>query len=314
MTTYNVVYGNKVLYYANEGKYLSYDDGEDDSLLTFVTEASTDLFEAAFGIASGTLEWDMGDTSTSVSANYVSHKYAEEGNKIVKVYQGTTDGYDSFTGVVNLQDCNLVGSETIDLSGITNMDGVCWLDDNEAFTGAILFPGGATSNFNLTRNNMTGVADLRNLVVTGTNFYAYLCSNLTNIYFHATDNAFTGNFWLANDNITGPFDVSCLTGIGGSFQIHNNSNLSEIILPNALTQPFTEIDADDGSLSQASVDAIFTKLNVFFDASTPTTDLTVDVHGGTNMPPTDGESNSDIVSLTSIFSGAGHTFTANINT
>jgi len=290
---------------------------EKDYIVKIYTNAYDENFVAALGITGGgTLDWDFGD-DTSISANDVDHTYSSPGNKIVTVTKGTTSGADAISSI-DIGDTSVYG--TLDLSDFTSLTGILWFDKTPELTTVLLPPQGSNcgcSNFNATKAGIEGVLDMRGFSTLPENyFYAYLCPNLTNILFNG-DNSHTSsmnNFWVSNCNITGIFDVSCYTGISGVFNIQNNTNLCEIILPDVLTQQFTSFDADDCSLSQTSVDAIFSKMNTYFSSNSPTANLAVDVHGGTNMPPTDGASNADIVSLTSIFTGAGRTFSANINT
>jgi len=88
--------------------------------------------------------------------------------------------------------------------------------------------------------------------------------------------------------------------------------LTAITLP-TINRQFTTFNAGSCALNLATVNDILAKLNTWFSANTPTSNLTVTLNGGTNSSPTGGTSNTDIVNLQSIFGAAGKTLFIFVN-
>jgi len=208
-------------------------------------------------------------------------------------------------------DCDITG--TLDLSNLTGFGGEALFYLNPNLT-QILNPTSSETftNYQAYSCNLTGTLDLTGLTGLGGWIKLQTNSNLTQIL-NPTSSTIIYYYDAYDCSLSGTLDVSGLTGLKSIFQVYNNSNLCEIILPDTLSHPIKIFDADDCSLSQTTVDNVLSKLNVFFDASAPVDSLTVDLGGGTNMSPTDGESNADIVNLTSIFSDAEQDLTITIN-
>lgn len=236
----------------------------EEPILQFYTKASSasDAFDPAFTVSSGILKWDLGDGNT-LDSNSFSHSYADNSQKLVRVYKGTTSGGNSITG--------------IDLS-------------NDKITGSI---------------------DLSNLTSLATSILLYTNSELTEVINPSTNgNALNSYFSLCN--ISPTLDVTGIVNLGGTFSCFSNLNLYNLYLP-VINKQFTTFRADVCGLYLESVDAIFSKLNTWYSSHPPTANLTVNTSGGTNSPPTDGASNTDIINLQSIFSTAGKVLTININ-
>jgi hypothetical protein len=115
-----------------------------------------------------------------------------------------------------------------------------------------------------------------------------------------------------NCNLSGNVDLSNITATQ-TIDLDDNQNL-ESVTPPIFTTSFTFYDFSGCALSVSGIDEIFASLNTFFSANTPTVNLTVNANGGTNQPPTGGQTNTDIVNLdTVVYPNAGFDFIFNIN-
>lgn len=206
--------------------------------------------------------------------------------------------------------CNLTG--TLDLTGLTNLGGLFYAQNNSNLT-EILNPDSSQGiiYYWALNCNLTGTLDVSGLTGLGGSFNVHSNSNLTSILNPTSSQVFE-TYQAYSCNLTGTLDVSGLTGLGGSFYSYSNSGLVDILLP-TLTQDITSFRSHNCALSQTTVDDVFSKLNTYYTSNSPSDDLLVEINGGTNAIPTDGASNSDITNLSSIFTGAGHTFTYYIN-
>lgn len=206
--------------------------------------------------------------------------------------------------------CNITG--TIDVSGLTGIGG--WLDfsSNSSLT-SILFPASSTTitRFYADTCNLTGTLDISGLSGFGGWIYLHSNSNLTEILFPTSSTSITRTYLLANDLKN--LDISGLTNISGVFNANDNFELSSITFPSSIGAIYT-MEVNDGSLDQTTVNTAFSLLDTYFSSNTPTAAGIYDFSGNTNMPPTDGSSNSNILSLETIFSNAGQTLTITINT
>lgn len=167
------------------------------------------------------------------------------------------------------------------------------------------------SAINFSSQNIIGTLDFSWHNINGT-FYAHLNTSLTSITFSGSGN--TSNSFLVHSCNLSSLDVGGFT-FSGIFYAYSNSSLTSITLGiNYVTTGISQILINICNLSIPSVDDIFSKLNTYFSSNTPIKDLTVNTSGGTNGIPTGGASNTDILNLASIFTGAGYLFTAIINT
>jgi len=114
-------------------------------------------------------------------------------------------------------------------------------------------------------------------------------------------------------NLTGTLDVSGLLGLGGVFRTRSNANLTTILFPTAFTQPFTEFLVDWCSLDQSTIDSILSKLEVWYSAHPPTADLSLYLNNGANSCPTNGNLNTNLRHLITIFGNAGYNLDWHIN-
>jgi len=208
----------------------------------------------------------------------------------------------------NVTSSGLMG--TLDLSGLSGLGGSFNIQYNPSLN-TIENPTSSRpfSSYFASFCDLTGTLDVSGLTGLGGSFSVQGNDNLTSILFPSSG-TFTG-MYIDNCNLTGAMDLSNLN-ISNIFQINENPNLTSLIL-NDFINDFLRIYANDCSLNQASVDGVFAKLNTYYTSNEPTRGLTVNIQDGTNMPPTDGSSNSDILNLESIFSGAGQTLTITIN-
>lgn len=178
-------------------------------MLSFITEASTNTFDPNFTLSSGVLEWDLGDSSTSVNSNDFSHTYTSSGNKTVKVYDGTSSGAESITAI-NMTADDLVGS--LDISDLTNLS-YLFITNNTKLT-SISNPTSSTTwtgyyvlNTGLTSLDLSGLSGL------GGSISFRNCSDLTEVLLPNSSEEITIiQGWSCN--LTGTLDASGLTGIG----------------------------------------------------------------------------------------------------
>jgi len=216
----------------------------------------------------------------------------------------TSQTFSSFTFAL----CDLTGE--LDLTAVPNVGGSILLTSNSNLT-SVKFP----ANSNLIQVWMSGTAvptiDVSGFTSLRGRFYSSGSPNLTSIAFPTSTEAFT-QMEMQTSDLTGTLDVSGLANIGGIFNTSTNPNLQEILFP-TFNDDFTTFYVNDCSLGLFTVDDIFSKMNAWFSSNTPTSSLTINTSGGTNMPPTDGSSNSDIVNLESIFDGAGKSLVITIN-
>lgn len=129
---------------------------------------------------------------------------------------------------------------------------------------------------------------------------------------HKDSSGGISDYRVYGNELIGTLDVSGLTGIYNVFYAQTNSSLCEILFPE-FTNYWTYFSVNDCSLNQSTVDDIFSKMYTYYNSNPPEQALAINTSGGTNMPPTDGSSNTNILSLESIFSGAGQTLTITIN-
>lgn len=201
----------------------------------------------------------------------------------------------------------------LDVSGLTfHPSSGCSLTlQNSPNLSKIVFPAIDVSapSFNISNCNFSGVLDLSSVQLSN---YFYVYNNeLTEIIHKSALNQL--EYRAFGNDLTGTLDVSGLTGLATRFFVYGNSNLTQILLPD-FSYEWADFDVTDCSLNQFTIDDIFSKMNDYYSSNTPTQALIIDADGGDNSPPTDGSSNSDILNLESIFSGAGQTLTININT
>lgn len=217
-------------------------------LLQFVTnDVGGSSFDPAFAVLSGKLTWDLGDGSI-VNSNSFTHIYSLPGNKTVKVYQGTSPGPTSITGILMHED-KIVGP--VDISSLTNLSGVMWLGNNPDLTNVINPVSSQVFTQYLVQNcSLNGTLDISGLTNLGGQFWANGNSNLQRILNPTTPQTFT-IYSVYGCGLNGTLDLRGLSGLGGTFWAQNNTNLTQILNPTS-SQTFSTYNADhcglDGSL------------------------------------------------------------------
>jgi hypothetical protein len=200
----------------------------------------------------------------------------------------------------------------LDMSGITfSSNGLALSIQNSPNLAQLVFPVDDVSvaSLNMSNSGFSGILDLSSVQLKSF-LYAY-GNELTGIIHKSSSNPL--EYRAQSNQLTGTLDVSGLTGLGTRLFLSGNSDLSEILLPD-FSYEWADFDVTDCSLNQSTIDNIFSKMNTYYSSNTPTQSLIIDANGGTNMPPTDGSSNSDILNLENIFSVAGESLIININT
>lgn len=199
--------------------------------------------------------------------------------------------------------CNF---SSIDFTNVT-MSGICYLGTNTSLSSVTFASGTTSTDLRANGCNFTSL-DFSNVTFNG-KLHIYSNTGLTSVTFSTNANVIT-DFKAYSCNLSS-LDLSNVT-FSVSIEVYSNSALSTIT-QGSYTTGFILYDAIGCALGLTSVDSIFSSLNTFFSANTPVNDLDVSTEGGTNSAPTGGSSNTDIVNLLSVFSGAGQTFTYSIN-
>ena len=204
--------------------------------------------------------------------------------------------------------CDLIG--TLDISGLTGMGGTFNVQYNSSLN-KIENPVSSNSItlYYASFCGLTGTLDVSGLTGIGGNFSIQSNFNLSEILFPDGSLSFSG-FYLDNCAFSS-LDLSNFD-LSGIAQFNNNSSLGSIEWGGF--GDFYRLYVNSCALDTSTIDTMFSKLNTYYSSNTPTHYLTVYASSGTNSPPTDGSSNSDILSLETIFSNAGQTLTITINT
>lgn len=186
--------------------------------------------------------------------------------------------------------------------------GQCRINGNSAT--AISFKTGSTLNTFVGHTNSFTTVSFSGCTVNAA-LSLFNCPNLTSI---TSGSGGTVSFVQVQDDDLSTLDMGWLN-VTGFIRHENNTSLSAITPPNTISSAFSSWIGSNCALAPPAtdVDEIFSYLNTYFSSTTPTSDLDVQLQGGTNGSPTGGASNTDIVNLLSVFTAAGFTFTYNIN-
>jgi uncharacterized protein (TIGR02145 family) len=211
--------------------------------LTFYTEASTNTFDPTFTISSGILNWNLGDASSSVNTNNLTHTYSTVGNKTVKVYKGTTSGPSSITSIDMISD-DLVGA--LDIHRLTNLSSFTAYS-NPNLTQIFNPKSSQTfSAYYVYSCGLIGTLDLKSLTGLGGTIYLHSNPSL-NTVLNPTSTTAISYYHVDGTNLTGTLDVSGLTGLGGAFYAYSLPNLNYILNPSS-NQIFTAYAVNNGGL------------------------------------------------------------------
>ena len=315
------------------------------------TSGNATTFDPAITVSSGTANWDYGD-GTFEDTNAPSKTYGDSTLKTVQCRLGTIPALTDILSV-NIVSDDLGGTLGVsDLTGLNgdfivatnpNLD-IILLPASVVAIPNFVVNSNNLSTLDLSALNITGTIQIydnplttvtervtaENITVynsrttqrTTINLSGYTGASgqiqvhdnpqLTSFVAPVTSGVFF-RLRIYSCPLLPSIDLTNMPNIGGEIDFGNDTVLTTFTLPATLTQAFTLINGVNCALDLTSVDNIFAKLNTYFTANTPTADLTVNLNGGTSASPTGGASNTDIVNLQSIFSGAGFTFTFNIN-
>lgn len=276
-------------------------------LFSLQTTSSTPAtFNPSATLSAGTLYWDMGD-GTNQLTNSPSIVYPDASTKTLNVFKGSASGASAITSLNNFNNKALVG--TLDLSNLTNLSGEFTVASNTGLqhltmpTTSGVFTSVTISSSGLIDANFSGCSKL------GGTFYAISLPSMTSISLPTSTQLFT-DFQIRDTQV----ESLDLSGLNLSEYIYcfNNTTMDVFILP-TITHEFQGVLISNSSVDVAYIDAIYAKLNTYYSSHTPTKNLTINTAGGTNAAPTGGDTNTDIVNLQSIFSGAGKTLTITKN-
>lgn len=207
---------------------------------------------------------------------------------------------------------SLAWKDTIDFSMLSSID---LLEISGVDVSTIIWPDSSNNTLlgiNIVSCNFSGEFDLSMFKNLDGNLFLN-SNNITSFKWPEEGMIGTNNqFRVQNNNLQGTLDISTLNGLYYFCEGNSNPNLEEVLWPD-FTNWFSRVDWGDCSLNQSTIDNLLSKLNTYYSTGT-VVNLTIDLAGGTNMPPTDGSQNSDILSLETIFSNAGRTLTLSYNT
>jgi len=287
---------------SNVGGVMYFNDNDGlTEIINPVSSATITTYNAYYCDLTGTL-----DVSglTGLGGTFQAHNNA---NLTSVLLPTSSNSFSAF----RLDSCNL--TETLDASGLTNLGGNFQIQHN-ANLANILFPISSTifTAFYTNDCGLTNTLDLSDLTGLGGTVYMGDNTSLEQILFPDSSQNIT-YFNITNCDLTGDLDISGLSNVYPTLLMGQNSNLSSITFPSTFTGAIVTLTISDCSLNQTTVDSVLSKLDTYFDSNEPTNSLNVSLNGGTNMPPTDGSSNSNITHLESIFSTAGETLIININ-
>ena len=200
----------------------------------------------------------------------------------------------------------------LNITGLTNLYGQ--MQFGNCFNlSTVNFPAsiGAITNFNFSTCSLSGQFDL-SMVSSFSGGFQIQGNAITDIVLPASNGDFS-YMYVNGNNLQGDLDLSSLNSFPRRFYGYSNTGMTSITLP-SFTQEVVNINLNNCALNQTTIDGILSGLNTYFTSNTPDEELIVNLGGGTNSSPTDGASNSDLLSLETIFTNAGQTLTATINT
>ncbi len=208
------------------------------------------------------------------------------------------------SNIFKVDSCNL---SSLDLSNL-KINSIFNVNGNSSLSSLVFGEFSNSSRGMYIYNTSLVSVDLSSFYLSG---FLNISSNslLSSIVFSGS-NGTLSDFRINSNNLTS-IDLSSFT-FSNLLQSYNNSNLSVIALP-SYTSAFNLLQVYDCALDQTTVDSVLSDLNSLFSINTPTDDLIIQLYGGTNASPTNGDSNADILSLTTLFINAGYTFTYSIN-
>ena len=225
---------NKLSLEGSNGKLLLQGNFIEQPFLTFVTNASTQIFDPGWSATPGTFTWDLGDGSTFIG-NAVTHTYTQVGDKEVKIYLGTVPGIEDITNINMYQD-NIKG--TLDFSEFSELSSVL-INENPELT-EILMPTTTKSGSSFTASScdLTGTLDVSGMINLGS-LSAGSNVNLTSVLFPSNPSG-TTSVNVFNSNLTGPIDISGLD-LTGQLTLAANTNMTELLLPSVTTGAVTSV-------------------------------------------------------------------------
>jgi hypothetical protein len=214
------------------------------------------------------------------------------------LHPGSTQGFYNYAAY----DCGLIG--TLDVSALTGLGGSFQISRNPSLN-KVLFPKTPTGNysyFDLADCGLTGTVDLRDISLNMFGSQMILAGNhqLTQILNPRIDTRIYNYYVYDCSLIT--LDISTFNDFGQNFLAYNNINLSHIIFP-TFTRPIEIINVYNCALDQETVDSILAKVDAYYSANVPTTNIVVHMGGSNNSWPSDGSSNTNLQNILSIFAG-----------
>jgi hypothetical protein len=169
--------------------------------------------------------WDLGDGSSYVAGNSISHTYGDGSVKIAKI---RTNKLSDITSI-NMIDDSVVGK--INLSGFTNCTQFEF-NANSNLTGVTLPNTQANvSALKFFACNLYGNLDISVMPNIGGVLFISANPNLTGLTIPSASTQVFNEFRVVACNITGRLDLSGYTNLGGIINVQNNANLTGITFP-----------------------------------------------------------------------------------
>jgi len=202
---------------------------------------------------------------------------------------------------------------TVDISGLTGLGGIFRAYSNPKIN--YIFNPSTNKDFTeyeAYECGLMGTLDLRPLKRLGGIIDLHSNPSLNTILNPDSSAIFT-NYSAYSCNLTGTLDVSALTGLSLNFLVQNNPNLKQILLPSTFANEFTNFNVNNCSLNLFTVNDIFFKIRLWCGGHSSAQNAIINTAGGTNMSPTGGLANTDIVNIKASFFDVGKDVSITIN-
>jgi len=205
--------------------------------------------------------------------------------------------------------CGLMG--TLDLRGLTGLGGSIQLYSNPSLNTILNSDSSKYyTTYDVNGCGLTGILDISSLIG-GIGTFTYNTNASLNNVLHPICSSGTSLYQGHNCDLTGTLDLSPMSNISSAIYLYNNPKLQNVIFP-TINKSFLIIQMQDCSLTTTCIDNILGKLDDWYTSNSPTTDLAVNLSGGSSdKPSVDGSTH--IAHLQTIFSGAGKPLTITVN-
>lgn len=287
-------------------------------------------FTPAIIASAGVAKWDMGD-ATEIISNTPSHTYADGTTKTVKLFLNTilnASNISQFTCFSGSIDMGIQG--TLDFTQLTGL-GAINLIYNASLTG-IVFPSLTALTFCRLSNSGIAAIDFSPITTqsgeatfnpatslssytqsSGGAFASFSLINTLLTSVNVSNHTFTNSISINSNSLLTSLTLPSSASTPATLNFNANTNLVSVSVVNLISTNLRTMNFFGGALNLTAVDTILSDLNTYFSSNTPTKDLDLFLNSGTNSSPTGGASNTDLLNLISIYSGASKILTYFIN-